>query len=45
LHAHYPLSDTFAGIAPAGVSAFIVAQLIGATVGMLLARWLWTDKA
>ena len=33
------LSDTFAGIAPAGVTAFIVAQLIGATVGMLLARW------
>lgn len=38
------LSDTFAGIAPAGVAAFIVAQLIGATVGMLLARWLWKDQ-
>jgi glycerol uptake facilitator-like aquaporin len=38
------LSDTFAGIAPAGVAAFVVAQLIGATVGMLLARWLWKDQ-
>jgi glycerol uptake facilitator-like aquaporin len=38
------LSDTFADIAPAGVAAFIVAQLIGATVGMLLARWLWKDQ-
>lgn len=35
------LSDTFAGIAPAGVLAFIVAQLIGATAAMALCRWLF----
>lgn len=36
------LSDTFAGIAPAGVLAFIIAQLIGATLAVVLARWLWS---
>jgi glycerol uptake facilitator-like aquaporin len=35
------LSDTFAGIAPAGVLAFIVAQLIGAALATSLARWMW----
>lgn len=35
------LSDTYAGIAPAGVLAFIVAQLVGALAAVLLARWLW----
>ena len=35
------LSDTFAGIAPAGVPAFIVVQLIGALAAVALARWLW----
>ncbi|HZR75194.1 MIP/aquaporin family protein [Bradyrhizobium sp.] len=35
------LSDTFAGIAPAGVIAFIAAQLAGAAVAVPLARWLW----
>ena len=35
------LSDTFAGIAPHGVLAFIAAQLIGAVVAMPLASWLW----
>ena len=35
------LSDTFAGIAPAGVLAFILAQLLGALVATALARWLW----
>jgi glycerol uptake facilitator-like aquaporin len=35
------LSDTFAGIAPGGVIAFILAQLIGATAATGLARWLW----
>jgi glycerol uptake facilitator-like aquaporin len=35
------LSDTFAGIAPAGVLAFIVAQLAGAVVAVAVARWLW----
>jgi len=34
-------SDTFAGIAPAGILAFIVAQLLGAAAAALLARWLW----
>jgi glycerol uptake facilitator-like aquaporin len=35
------LSDTFAGIAPGGVVAFIVAQLLGALAAVLLGRWLW----
>ncbi len=35
------LSDTYSGIAPAGVLAFIGAQLIGALVAIPLARWLW----
>jgi glycerol uptake facilitator-like aquaporin len=35
------LSDTFAGIAPHGVPAFIAAQLIGAIVAIPLATWLW----
>jgi len=38
------LSDTFAGIAPAGVLAFIVAQLVGATAATMLARWLWASE-
>jgi glycerol uptake facilitator-like aquaporin len=37
------LSYTFAGIALAGVVAFIVAQLIGAALATALAGWLWTD--
>jgi glycerol uptake facilitator-like aquaporin len=35
------LSDTFAGIAPGGVAAFICAQLIGMLAAVGLARWLW----
>ncbi|HTC04370.1 MAG TPA: MIP/aquaporin family protein [Xanthobacteraceae bacterium] len=35
------LSDTYAGIAPAGVMAFIVAQLSGTAAAVALARWLW----
>jgi len=35
------LSDSFAGIAPHGVPAFIAAQLIGAGVAIPLASWLW----
>jgi glycerol uptake facilitator-like aquaporin len=35
------LSDTFAGIAPNGVPAFIAAQCAGALVATLLAGWLW----
>jgi glycerol uptake facilitator-like aquaporin len=34
------LSDTFAGIRPADVSPFIVAQLLGAFAATLLFRWL-----
>lgn len=35
------LSDTFAGISPTNVVAFIVAQLAGMLVAVLLGRWLW----
>ncbi len=35
------LSDTFAGIAPAGVPAFILAQLAGMLVAVAAARLLW----
>ena len=38
------LSDTFAGIAPRDVPLFIVAQLIGAAVAALLARWLFEES-
>jgi glycerol uptake facilitator-like aquaporin len=36
-------SDTFAGIAPGGVLAFILAQLVGMAAAVLLARWLFRD--
>ena len=35
------LSDTFAGIAPAGAPAFIAAQLLGALAALPVSRWLW----
>jgi glycerol uptake facilitator-like aquaporin len=35
------LSDTFAGIAPAGVVAFIVAQLVGMLAAVVIGRWFW----
>ena len=35
------LSDTYAGIAPAGVPAFIIAQLFGALAAVAVARWLF----
>ena len=35
------LSDTFAGIAPGGVPAFIAAQLAGMLAAVMLGRWLW----
>lgn len=35
------LSDTYAGIAPAGVLAFILAQFLGAGAATVLARWLF----
>jgi glycerol uptake facilitator-like aquaporin len=37
------LSDTFAGIAPVGVAAFIAAQLVGMLAAVALGRWLWRD--
>ena len=37
-------SDSFAGIAPGGVAAFIVAQLGGALLALTLARWLWPKR-
>jgi glycerol uptake facilitator-like aquaporin len=39
------LSDTFAGIAPAGVPAFVLAQLLGAIAGIGIAHWLWPAAA
>jgi len=38
------LSDTFAGIAPGGIVAFILAQLAGAVAATLLAAWLWPKR-
>jgi glycerol uptake facilitator-like aquaporin len=35
------LSDTFAGIAPTGIVAFIAAQLVGMLAAVVLGRWLW----
>jgi glycerol uptake facilitator-like aquaporin len=35
------LSNTFAGIAPAGAPAFIAAQLAGMLVAVGVSRWLW----
>jgi glycerol uptake facilitator-like aquaporin len=37
------ISDTFAGIAPGGVIAFIAAQFAGMLAALQLARWLWTS--
>lgn len=34
------LTDSFAGIAPAHVAGFIVAELIGGTIALLVFRWL-----
>jgi glycerol uptake facilitator-like aquaporin len=39
------LSDTFAGIAPAGVLPFIAAQITGALAAVAAARLLWPDPA
>ena len=35
------LSDSFAGIAPAGVAAFVLAQFAGMGIAVLVGRWLW----
>jgi glycerol uptake facilitator-like aquaporin len=39
------LSDTFAGIAPAGIAAFISTQFAGMLCAIALARWLWEADA
>ena len=39
------LSDTFAGIAPASVPAFIAAQLFGALLALVVFRWLLAREA
>jgi glycerol uptake facilitator-like aquaporin len=36
-------SDTFAGIAPSGVVAFIAAQLLGMFAAVALGPWLWPN--
>ena len=38
------LSDTFAGIAPSGVIAFIAAQLVGMVAAVVVGKWLWVGK-
>src|SRR6266481_5365083 len=35
------LSDTFAGIAPSGVFAFIASQLAGTATAVIISKWLW----
>ena len=39
------LSNTFAGITPRDVPFFIIAQLFGAALAALTARWLFPDRA
>lgn len=39
------LTDTFAGIAPADVGGFVLAQLVGMTIGGLLGGWLWPSES
>jgi glycerol uptake facilitator-like aquaporin len=39
------LSDSFAGIAPVDVAAFVAVQLTGAGAGWLLGRWLFAGDA
>ena len=39
------LSDTFTGIRPADVPLFVLAQLAGAGLAVLLIRWLISDRA
>jgi glycerol uptake facilitator-like aquaporin len=39
------LSDTFAGIAPSGVPAFVMAQLAGMAAAVTVGRWLWCAPA
>jgi glycerol uptake facilitator-like aquaporin len=37
------LSDTYAGIAPANVFAFIIAQMLGTLFAVALGTWLWPN--
>jgi glycerol uptake facilitator-like aquaporin len=37
------LSNTFAGIAPAGVAAFVVSQFAGMLAAVILSHWLWRE--
>ena len=39
------LSDTFAGIRPVDVPAFVVAQLVGALVASVLSGWLFAERS
>jgi glycerol uptake facilitator-like aquaporin len=39
------LSDTFAGIRPVDVPAFMAAQILGALAGLALTRWLFNSGA
>jgi glycerol uptake facilitator-like aquaporin len=39
------LTDTFAGIEPSGIPAFILAQLLGALAATLLFRWIGNGRA
>jgi glycerol uptake facilitator-like aquaporin len=36
-------SDTFAGIAPSGVPAFVLAEIIGAAAALVVSRFLWRE--
>jgi glycerol uptake facilitator-like aquaporin len=38
------LSDTYAGIAPAGAPAYIAAQLAGMLAAVIVSRWLWRER-
>jgi glycerol uptake facilitator-like aquaporin len=38
------LSDTFAGISPWNVPAFIAAQLTGMVAAVIVCRWLWSSR-
>jgi len=40
----WSLSDTFAGIAPSGVAAFIVALLAGMLTAVARSQWLWGSE-
>jgi glycerol uptake facilitator-like aquaporin len=39
------LTDTFSGIRPVDAPAFILAQLAGAAVGLVLSNWLWARRS